>query len=54
MTAEEAIGAARAIKPQLAIPMHYGAIVGSEDDAVRFKKALEAEMSITILSKETD
>lgn len=54
MTAEEAIGAARAIRPQLAIPMHYGAIVGSEDDAVRFKKALEAEMSIAILAKEMD
>ena len=54
MTAEEAIEAARAIKPQLAVPMHYGAIVGSEDDAVRFRKALEAEMSVVILPRETD
>ncbi|MGQ9668315.1 MAG: MBL fold metallo-hydrolase, partial [Anaerolineae bacterium] len=28
MTAEEAVRAAGAIKPKLAIPMHYGAIVG--------------------------
>jgi len=52
MTAEEAIQAARAIKPGLAIPMHYGAIVGSEADAVKFEKALEGEIEVTILSKE--
>ncbi len=52
MTAEEAVEAARAIKPKVAIPMHYGAIVGSEDDAVRFKKALEGEIDVVILKKE--
>lgn len=52
MTAEEAVEAARAIKPALAIPMHYGAIVGSENDAVQFKKALEGEIEVSILSKE--
>lgn len=36
MTAEEAAEAAQVIKPALAIPMHYGAIVGSADDAKRF------------------
>lgn len=53
MTAEEAVEAAKAIKPKLAIPMHYGAIVGSEDDAVRFKKALEGQVEVTILSKQS-
>jgi L-ascorbate metabolism protein UlaG (beta-lactamase superfamily) len=53
MTAEEAILAARAIKPGLAIPMHYGAIVGSEDDALRFKKALQGEIEVAILSQES-
>jgi L-ascorbate metabolism protein UlaG (beta-lactamase superfamily) len=53
MTAEEAIQAARAIKPGLAIPMHYGAIVGSEDDAEKFKKALQGEMEVAILKKES-
>jgi L-ascorbate metabolism protein UlaG (beta-lactamase superfamily) len=52
MTAEEAIQAARTIKPGLAIPMHYGAIVGAQDDAVKFKKALEGEIEVVILTKE--
>lgn len=38
MTPEEAAEAAGMIKPKLVIPMHYGAIVGSEDDARRFKQ----------------
>ncbi|NLI81610.1 MAG: MBL fold metallo-hydrolase [Deltaproteobacteria bacterium] len=54
MTAEEAVEAAKAIRPKLAIPMHYGAIVGSEDDAVRFKKALEGVVNVAILSKQKD
>jgi L-ascorbate metabolism protein UlaG (beta-lactamase superfamily) len=37
MTAEEAAEAAKAIKPKIAVPMHYAAIVGSEADAQRFK-----------------
>ena len=41
MTADEAVAAAQAIGPKLAIPMHYGAIVGDDNDAQRFAKALE-------------
>lgn len=52
MTAEEAVEAARAVKPKVAIPMHYGSIVGSQDDAMRFKAALEGEMKVVILAKE--
>ena len=37
MTAEEAAEAAAAINPQIAVPMHYGAIVGTADDAQKFK-----------------
>jgi L-ascorbate metabolism protein UlaG (beta-lactamase superfamily) len=37
MTADEAAQAAAAIKPKVAVPMHYGAIVGSEADAQKFK-----------------
>ena len=36
MSAEEAAEAAKLIKPDLAIPMHYGSIVGSEEDAKEF------------------
>jgi len=49
MTAEQAVEAALAINPKLAIPMHYGAIVGDEQDAVSFKKALEGRVEVLIL-----
>ncbi len=52
MTAEQGIEAARAIKPKIAIPMHYGAIVGSEDDAKKFAEALKGEMTVVIKKKE--
>ena len=51
MTAEEAVKAALAIKPKVAIPMHYGAIVGSEDDAKQFEKALEGNIEVKVLQK---
>jgi len=38
MTAEEAAQAANAIGPSWAVPMHYGDIVGSDDDAARFEE----------------
>ncbi len=52
MTAEEAAQAARAINPKIAVPMHYGEIVGSESDAKRFQKELEGQIEVVILSKE--
>jgi L-ascorbate metabolism protein UlaG (beta-lactamase superfamily) len=52
MTAEEAAQAALDIKPATAIPMHYGAIVGDESDAERFRKALEGRIDVVILSQE--
>jgi len=36
MDAEDAAEAAKIIKPSLAIPMHYGSIVGTHDDAKEF------------------
>lgn len=41
MTAEEAAEAAAAINPKIAVPMHYGAIVGSEADAKKFKSLVK-------------
>jgi len=53
MTAEEAAVAARAIKPKVAVPMHYGAIVGSEADARRFAKLLDdSGIQVVIKRKE--
>ncbi len=51
MTADEAVQAALTIKPKLAIPMHVGAIVGSDDDARAFKKGLDGKIDVNILSK---
>ena len=41
MTAEEAAEAVAAIKPKIAVPMHYGAIVGSDADATKFKSLVK-------------
>ena len=50
MTAEEAAEATKIIKAEIAIPMHYGSIVGSEKDAEKFKKL--AACKVEILKKE--
>jgi L-ascorbate metabolism protein UlaG (beta-lactamase superfamily) len=50
MTWGEAVEAARRIKPQVAIPMHYGAIVGSAEDAELFKKELADTCRVVVLS----
>lgn len=41
MTAEEAAQAAAIINPKLAVPMHYGAIVGTDADAEKFKSLVK-------------
>ncbi|MCF8130373.1 MAG: MBL fold metallo-hydrolase [Deltaproteobacteria bacterium] len=51
MTADQAAKAALAIRPRLAIPMHYGAIVGGSQDALDFKNALEGQVEVLILEK---
>jgi len=53
MNVEEAVEAAKLIKPTLAIPMHWGSIVGSEDDAREFKEICEEnKIHCEILEKE--
>ena len=52
MTADEAAEAAIAINPKVAIPMHYGDIVGTGDDAKRFEYALRGKVETKILRKE--
>jgi L-ascorbate metabolism protein UlaG (beta-lactamase superfamily) len=49
MTAEEAVEAAKKIKPKVVIPMHYGAIVGSANDAQRFTEALRGICEVVVL-----
>jgi L-ascorbate metabolism protein UlaG (beta-lactamase superfamily) len=53
MTAAQAAEAARAIQPKVAVPMHYGAIVGSDADATTFAKLLEGS-GIEVVIKEKE
>lgn len=52
MTAEEAVQAALDIMPKIAIPMHYGSIVGSKDDARKFAELLKGKVTVEILPEE--
>jgi len=49
MNVEEAAGLAGSIAPSLAVPMHYGFVVGSPADAERFRGAA-APVEVRILS----
>jgi L-ascorbate metabolism protein UlaG (beta-lactamase superfamily) len=51
MTAQEAANAIEQIKPKIAIPMHYGTIVGSEKDAHDFKQLVKS-CDVQIVAKE--
>ncbi len=50
MTADQAVEAAGIIKPNIAIPVHYGEIVGSEADAQYFRD--QAPCEVRILQRE--
>ncbi len=53
MDYKEAVEAAKAIRPALAVPMHYGTIVGWLGDAKKFKEAVEREgIKVEIPEKE--
>jgi len=48
MNPDEAVQAALAIKPKLAIPMHYGTIVGDQSDAAHFRDKLAGKIDVLI------
>ena len=52
MTAEEAVRAAFDIKPEIAVPMHYNSIVGTENDAEKFAEGLKGKVEVRILKEE--
>ena len=52
MTPEEAAGAAKAMKTKVAVPMHYGKIVGGRADAERFKILVGGSTRVEILEQE--
>ena len=51
MTYEDAASLVNEIKPAIAIPIHYGSIVGSESDAIHFVKLLDKNIEGKILMK---
>lgn len=51
MTAKEAVQAVKSIKPKVAIPMHFGSIVGSVKDAEEFKDSV-TDCTVHILKEE--
>lgn len=46
MTPEEAAQAAKMVESKVAIPMHYGVIVGTEQDAQKFKQLTTVDVQI--------
>ena len=52
MTAEEAVKAALDLKPKIAVPMHYGSIVGSDADARKFAEGLKGKTEVVLLREE--
>ena len=52
MTANEAAKAALDILPKVAIPMHFGSIVGDKSDAEAFAEALKGKVDVVILKEE--
>lgn len=51
MTVKEAVKAVEAINPKVAIPMHYGAIVGEKSDAIEFRHLVKTS-KVEILEEE--
>lgn len=51
MNVEEAAAAVTRLRPRIAVPMHYGRIVGEEDDAHRFAQLVE-DAEVAILPEE--
>ncbi len=49
MTAVEVVELIKVMKPKIAIPTHYGSVVGSKKDAQKFKELLEGIVEVQIL-----
>ena len=49
MNAKEAAEAVAKIKPKIAIPMHYGSVAGTIDDAEAFKEEVEDKTNSKVM-----
>ena len=54
MNKEEALNCANTIKPKECVPIHYGAVVGTERDALYFINNLDKDIKGTILIETTE
>jgi L-ascorbate metabolism protein UlaG (beta-lactamase superfamily) len=54
MTAVEAAEATRRIQPRMAIPMHWGTVIGSRADAEEFARLAPKEVEVQIPDKDAD
>ena len=48
MNAKEAAGLINKIQPKVAIPTHYGSIVGKPQDAETFRKMIDREVQVVV------
>ena len=46
MTADEAAAAANTFRPRVAVPMHWGTIIGGEEDAERFRQLCQVPVEV--------
>ena len=49
MTAKEAASLVNIIKPKIAVPIHYGSVVGTKQDAIDFVDLLDEGIEGKIL-----
>ena len=48
MDAKQAAELVNEIRPKIAVPTHYGSVVGKQDDAQIFAKHVDAAVSVEI------
>ena len=51
MNFKEAASFINEIRPNIVVPIHYGSIVGSKKDGVKFAKLVDKEIEVEILMK---
>ena len=54
MDSREAAELVNEIKPKIAVPIHYGSVVGTKQDAINFVRLLKPTTRGMILMKETE
>lgn len=51
MDARKAAELANQLRPEIAIPTHYGSVVGNEEDALAFKKVVSGTIKVEIIKQ---